>query len=461
MTDRMNNIEQIAHYVRSGEIRGLYTLLEDLHPADIAEILLALDEEERKGLFRLLPKGLAALVLNELDSDYFEELIGYLDLKERSQVLDEMSPDDMVDILSELSDDRQSEILGMMNVEEARDVRELLDYDEDSAGGIMTKEYVAIRRDITVEEAIKELRYDAPDAETIYYVYVVDHENRLVGVVSLRELIVSQPNTLIENIMREKVISVELGMDQEDVARKVAKYDLLAIPVVDHENRLMGIVTVDDILDVIEEEASEDIFRFAGAVEAIGSEDKAFFAQILFSVKSRLPWLIITLLGGMVSSQIINRYSSLIQTYANLAAYMPLLAGMGGNVGTQSSTLTVRAIAIGQIDRDGIIRNIIQESLVGLLVGLVCGLGVAFVTLFQPQKDALIQGGLLAFMVGFAMCCNMVTAAAIGTMVPLAFKRFGIDPAVASAPFISTTIDVTGLSIYFGLITFMLSIFFK
>lgn len=218
----------------------------------------------------------------------------------------------MVDILSELSDDRQSEILGMMDVEEARDVRELLDYEEDSAGGIMTKEYVAIQKDITVEEAIQELRYNAPDAETIYYVYVVDHENRLVGVVSLRELIVSQPNTSIESIMREKVISVQVGMDQEEVARKVAKYDLLAIPVVDHGNRLMGIVTVDDILDVIEEEASEDIFRFAGAVEGVGNEDKAFFTQVLFSVKSRLPWLIITLLGGMVSSQIINRYSSLI-----------------------------------------------------------------------------------------------------------------------------------------------------
>lgn len=446
-----NRLQIVKDYLLKNEDVLLNEYIQELHPADVAEILLELDYEDQERFFSILSWEQAGRVLEEVDSDTFAALIGILKREQKIIILDQMSQDDMVDILADLSEEKRKEIISLLDLENAQEVRELLVYEEDTAGGIMTKDFIAVRKDISVYQAIEDLRESAGDAETIYYVYVIDCKERLVGVLSLRELIVSKPNKLIEDIMHEKVISVNIDTDQEEVARLVAKYDLLAIPVVDKNDRLMGIITVDDIIDVIEEEATEDIYKFAGASEIEYTDEDKVSSRIYASVKSRLPWLIITMFGGLLSARVIGSYEAVLNKNTALALFMPLLAGMGGNVGTQSSTLTVRGIAMGNIKGKEAFKTLLQEFSVGFLVGLVCSIIAAFVSFFI-QRDI-----TLSMVVGIAMWANMITAASIGTLVPLIFKRIGVDPAVASAPFITTTIDITGLSIYFTLTTILLN----
>lgn len=450
-----NSFEEIILIVKDfldrNEDVKLNEFIEELHSADVAEILLELDQEDQEKFFSILSWEQASKVLEDVDSETFASLIDILKKEQKILILHQMAQDDMVDLLGELPENKRKEIISLLDLENAQEVRELLFYDEDTAGGIMTKDYVTVRKDISIYQAIEDLREDAGDAETIYYVYVVDNNEKLVGVLSLRELIVSKPNTIIEDIMHEKVISVDLDTDQEEVAKMVAKYDLLAIPVVNNNNKIMGIITVDDIIDVIEEEATEDIYKFAGTSEVEYKDEDKISARINTSVKSRLPWLIITMFGGLLSARVIGGFEATLNQNTALALFMPLLAGMGGNVGTQSSTLTVRGIAMGNIDGKEVIKTLFQEFAVGFLVGLVCSIIVAFISFF-------IQGEIvLSLIVGVSMWANMITAATIGTLVPLIFKKIGVDPAVASAPFITTTIDITGLSIYFTLTTLLLN----
>ncbi|RKD27622.1 magnesium transporter [Caminicella sporogenes DSM 14501] len=448
-----DRLQVVKDLLARNEDVALNEYIQQLHPADVAEILLKLDYEDQEKFFSILSWEQASRVLEEVDSETFTSLIGILKKEQKTLILDQMSQDDMVDLLADLSEEKRKEIISLLDLENAQEVRELLVYQEDTAGGIMTKDFIAVRKDITVYQAIEDLRESAGDAETVYYVYVVDNEERLVGVLSLRELIVSKPNKLIEDIMHEQVISVNLDTDQEEVARLVAKYDLLAIPVVDKDNKLMGIITVDDIIDVIEEEATEDIYKFAGTSEIEYTDEDKLSSRIYASVKSRLPWLIITMFGGLLSAKVIGSYEAALNKNTSIALFMPLLAGMGGNVGTQSSTLTVRGIAMGNIKGKEVLKTLLQEFSVGFLVGLVCSIIAALLSL-------VVQGDIaLSIVVGIAMWANMITAASIGTLVPLVFKRIGVDPAVASAPFISTTIDITGLSIYFTLTTILLNKF--
>jgi len=303
----------------------------------------------------------------------------------------------------------------------------------------MTTEYVALPKDITTEKAIEILRKTAPDAETIYYVYIVDSQNRLVGVISLRELIVADPDTIIESIMHRKVISVSVDMDQEEVAEVVSKYDFLAVPVVDKDSRLVGIITVDDIIDVIYEEASEDIFRLGGSTEAV---DDYIEGRISLALKSRLPWLFVTMVEGIIAGQVLRGLENELRAVVALAFFIPLLTGMGGNVGTQSATVTVRGLATGDIDESNVFSVISRELLTGILLGIINGVLVGSIA-WVWQKNA-----VLGLIVGLAMIGNMTTAALMGALVPLTFKKVGIDPAVASAPFITASIDITGLLIY-------------
>ncbi len=446
--DRVKIVEKL---LANDEDIKVNEYIEELHPADIAEILLELEDENQNKFFSVLSWEQAGRVLEDVDSETFTDLIGILKREHKIEILENMSQDDMVDLLAELTEEKRKEIISLLDLENAKEVRELLFYDEDTAGGIMTKDFVAVKKDITVYQAIEELREIGKDAETIYYVYVIDNDEKLVGVLSLRELIVSKPNNYIEDIMHERVKKVSLNTDQEEVAKMVAKYDLLAIPVVNDNNKIMGIVTVDDIIDVIEEEATEDIYKFAGTSETEYIDEDKILTRIVTSFKSRLPWLLITLFGGLLSAQIIGGFERVLDKNTALALFMPLLAGMGGNVGTQSSTLTVRGIAVGNIYGKEIAKTLIQEFTVGFLVGLVCSIIAGIVAFF-------IQGEMmLSIVVGTAMWANMITAATIGTLVPLIFKRIGVDPAVASAPFITTTIDITGLSIYFTLTTILLT----
>lgn len=425
--------------------------LEELQPADIAELLEDLEEEEQQWILSLLDSETAALVINELDPEHGGELLSSLNEERASEILDEMSFDDAADLLSELTDQEQNRYLDMLEDDDQQDVRDLMNYREDTAGGLMTTEYVAIREDMTAARAIEELREIAPDAETVYYVYVIDLDNKLVGVISLRELIIANPQAAISDILRSNIISVPVDMDQEEVARIVSKYNFLAVPVVDHDGALLGIITVDDVIDVIHEEATEDLYRMAGTTDEEAEEEEEFSTRIMTSLKSRLPWLFITLLGGVISGQILNGFSDKISAVVALAFFIPLLTGMGGNVGTQSSTVTVRGIAMGQIKSDNVITVILREALVGLSIGSVLGLIVGiFASIWQGKP-------MLGVCVGLAMLGNMFTAATMGTVVPIVFRKVGIDPAVASAPFISTAIDITGLLIYSTLATILIT----
>lgn len=448
------HIERLNHEIELGQHEEIKAFNETLHPADMALILKALDENQRSLYFSLLDFEEASAVLSEINPELFCELIQNLDSAQRMVILDLMSQDDIVDKLGELDDEKRMRILTYLEIDDAMEVAELLDYEEDSAGGRMTKDYITLMANMTADEAIVFLRENAPDAETIYYVFVVNHEDKLEGVVSLRELIVSKGSTLIADIMNPHVITIDEDMDQEEVARLFKKYDFLVMPVVNEHREIKGIITIDDVIDVIDEEATEDILMLAGSSELEDfDEDDSSIKRVVYAVRSRLPWLIVTIFGGLLSAGVISRFSGALSANETLALFMPLLAGMGGNVGTQSSTITVRTIALTDIEGWNVVKTLLQEVSVGIIVGTVCSLIVAAASFMT--KGQLI----LSFIVGIAMFANIVTAATIGTLVPLFFKKVGIDPAVASAPFISTTIDITGLSIYFSLAAYMMHLF--
>lgn len=442
-------LKQVEYLIEKNDDIKLSEFIEKIHYADLSEVLMELDDDKRNTVFGVLSIEDAAKVLEEIDSDIFVSLMSSLSIEQKKRLIEIMSLDDIVDQLGELSEVEQRDIISHMDVEDAKDVKELLFYEEDTAGGIMTTDYIAVGKNLTAYKAIESLRKDAEEAETVYYVYVVDESDVLVGVMSLRELILASPNKKVEDIMNDNVIYVNIGEDQEDVARKVSKYDLLAIPVIDENNKIKGIITVDDVIDVIEEEATEDMLKFAGVSEEINSEENLLI-KIFNSVKSRLPWLIITIFGGLLSARIMSVFQDTLNANTTLALFVPILAGMGGNAGTQSSTITVRSIAMGNIVGKEAFRTIIQEMSVGFFVGIVCS-GIVGIASFMLKGQM-----LLSVIVALAMWANMFTATFIGTLVPLVFKKIGVDPAVASAPFITTTVDITGLTIYFTLATIMI-----
>lgn len=410
------------------------------HPADIAEALQELNDVDRARVFSRLDGETAALVLRNLKTDVVKSLLEVLGPERIAAILDEMPLDDVADFLGEVSAQVKDELLDLMEADEAKDVKELLSYPEDTAGGIMTTEYVAILDNLSAGRAIEVLREIAPEAETVYYVYVINTRNKLVGVISLRELIVADPHEPISSIMQTNVIKVHALTDQEEVAKMVTKYGLLAIPVVDDDDALLGIVTVDDVIDVIHEEATEDIFLMAGASEI--DESLALPARLKASVATRLPWLLVTLFGGIVAGSVLKGIEDELSQMVALAFFIPLLTGMGGNVGTQSSTLTVRGLATGEIEGNEVWKTLMKEILSGLIIGTVCG------SIVGSLAIVMFNNWVLGLVVGVALVANTITAATMGTLVPLLFKRVGIDPAVASAPFISTSIDITGLLIY-------------
>lgn len=447
--DLIKDVQRALAEGRDGEVPQL---LADLYPADIAEILYELDEEQRPRLLRLLDSERAALTLQEMDPEDQSTLLHALDQGQASEILEEMATDDIADLVGELPQPEAQHILELMDREEAEDVQELLEYPEDSAGGLMTFEYIAIHEANTAQEAIDKLRELAPDAETTYYLYVVDTHERLTGVVSLRDLIVAPPDRLISQIMRRNVISVHVDTDQEEVAKVVSKYHLLAVPVVNAAGVMQGIVTVDDVIDVIHEEATEDIYRLASAP---GEEEDAT-TGVWEKAKKRLPWLFILLFGELLAASIIKRYDATLQSVLALAFFIPLLIGMAGNVGTQSLAVTVRGLATGELDRRSIWPSVMRESMVGVLIGAACGVlvyGVAWLWLpsgFEP--------GIVGTIVGLAMTLNLTVAAVLGTFVPFVLERFDVDPAVASGPFVTTALDVIGMVIYFLIATTLMSL---
>lgn len=435
-------MERIAPFLETRDYPAVAAILAPSAPVDIGEFLGELETEEIINILKFMPEDITGEILTHLDPDLAHEIISAFGDDKGSAVLDSMYVDDVVDIIGELEPSEQEHILDMMEDEDAEEVRELMDYPEGSAGSIMTTEFVAINENATTEEAIDILRASAPSAETVYYIYVVNDDDVLVGVLSLRELIITPPNWTVGHIMHSHIKSVGDYMDQEEVASLVSRYDIMAVPVVNDDFHIVGIVTVDDILDVIEEETTEDVLRMAGSHEDEMDEDDGFGVKIVKAVKARFPWLLLTLFGGFVSGLIMDNIEEDLATVVALAYFIPLLMGLGGNVGTQSSTVTVRGISLGQVDSSHLFINVLRESLIGLTVGVGCAAVLCIVSFIWLKSLA------LSVLVGITLLCNMFISAFVGTFVPLTLKRVGVDPAVASAPFISTAIDIIGLLIY-------------
>lgn len=432
--------EEIKVPTTEEEEEELKLYLQEQHPKDIAEYIAELDDREMQAaLIKVLEPEDAATVLFEMDDqELLTDVLLELPRVLASAIVNEIPNDEAADMLEDMDESDRSRILSLFEEEDADDIADLLTYDSDTAGGLMTTEFVVVPVFVKAEKAIEIIRLYAPDAETIYYVYVIDGLNHLVGILSLRELIIAGPETLIGDIMIQNVTSCNVRDDQEEVADLMTKYDLLALPVVDDEDHILGIITVDDIVDVIQDEASEDIYRMAGTTEAELDED----ASVVTAFLSRLPWLLITICGGFCSGAVLDHFEMTLSQVAALIIFIPMMTGIAGNVGTQSCTVTVRGIAMGNITTKVAVTTILREALLGFALGTTIGSIVCLVSSFWQHSFA------LGLTVGLTILLNNFMAALLGTVVPLALERFHIDPAVASSAFITTTSDIVGLLNY-------------
>jgi magnesium transporter len=420
----------------------------DLHPYDQAAFFGELNDEERAKVYTFLsPEEMADLFENlESDEEDFKDVLAQMNPNYAADMLSNMYADDAVDVLNELDKDQVVSYLTIMDEEAAQEIKDLLHYEEYTAGSIMTTEFIAISANQTVRSAMYILKREAPKAETIYYVFVVDEDKRLAGVISLRDLIVADDETMIAEVMSERVVSVSVGEDQEEVARMMRDYNFLALPVVDFQNHLLGIITVDDIIDVMEEEASDDYSKLAGIAD-LDTVDR----NPLSAAKKRLPWLIILLFLGMFTASLIGRFEDTLNKVAILAVFIPLIAGMAGNTGTQALAVAVRGIATGDLEKESKWSIIVREAGTGFITGLICGILVTFIVYFW-------QGDLfLGVLVGISIFITLIIATLAGSLVPLIMHRLKIDPAVASGPFITTINDIISILVYFGIATAFMS----
>ncbi|MCM3711201.1 magnesium transporter [Sporosarcina luteola] len=419
-----------------------------LHPYDRAVFYEKVEPGHRKTMyFFLSPKELAEIFeTSEIDEDEYKQFLQEMDTTYAAEMISQMFVDNAVDVLKELDKAQIASYLTLMNKEAAAQIKSLLHYEEYTAGSIMTTEYVSVPQNSTVRSAMTILRNEAPSAETIYYVFVVDEDNRLTGVVSLRDLIITDEDTLIQSIMNERVVSVLVSDDQEDVARMTQDYNLLAVPVVDFQQHMLGIITVDDVIDVLDEEASDDYSKLA-AVSNMDSFDKTSFE----AAKKRIPWLIILLVLGMLTANLIDLFTDTISQVALLAAFIPLIAGTAGNSGTQALAVAVRGIATRDVEDESKFKLLLREAGTGLITGLVCAIFVVGLIFIWKHEF------IIALLVGAAIFVSIFVATISGSFIPLFMHRMKIDPAVASGPFITTLNDVISIIIYLGLATMFIS----
>ncbi|ARJ39858.1 magnesium transporter [Sporosarcina sp. P21c] len=419
-----------------------------LHPYDRATFYEEVGAELRELMyFYLSPKELAEIFeTSEIEEDEYEEFLEEMDATYAAEMISYMFVDNAVDVLKELDKKKVVSYLTLMDKEAAIQIKALLHYEEYTAGSIMTTEFVTVSENSTVRSAMTILRSEAPSAETIYYIFVVDDYQRLTGVVSLRDLIIADEDTLIRAIMSDRLVSVSVSDDQEDVARTIQDYNFLAVPVVDFQQHILGIITVDDIIDVIDEEASDDYSKLAG-VSTMDTFDKNPFS----AAKKRIPWLLILLVLGMLTANLIDLFTETISQVALLAAFIPLIAGTAGNSGTQSLAVAVRGIATRDIEDESKLKLLIREAGTGIITGVICAIFV--VLLIFIWKHELV----IALLVGAAMMVSIFVATISGSFIPLFMHKLKVDPAVASGPFITTLNDVISVVIYLGLATVFLS----
>ncbi len=415
-------------------------IVEHVHPADVAVLFRFLPDEHQDIIFSLLSENKRrAEVMSHLEDVIINRLLSEYDINDVAEIIKEMDDDDAADMLANLDEDQSAAVLKLIGREEREEIEDLLRYDEDTAGGLMTTDLISLPAEMTADEALKEIKRQGEEPEMVFYLYLVDDDGRLIGVVSLREVVQSPGDTILEDIMTRNIHKVRTDTDQEEVASIIARYDLLAAPVVDEENVLMGIVTVDDIIDVIREEATEDILKLVGAHEEL-LEDYSLRRNVM----SRLPWLLATWMGGILVMKLMGGYEDTLKKVLPLAAFIPVVIGMAGNLGTQSATIVVRGIALGKVDVNRLWDTVGKETMTGLVLGTFYGTALGVVAYFQYDEIP-----LLSVVVGLALCCSMLIAAMVGTLVPMVLHRMNVDPAVATGPFVTTSIDLVGVFVYF------------
>ena len=450
----MEQVENLVERKRWPDLRDMLSLLE---PADIAAILSELPEDRLPLLYRLLPKELAAEVFVEMEPEEQELLIKSFSDTELKEVLEELYVDDTVDIIEEMPASVVKRILQHTDPETRKSVNEILKYPEDSAGSIMTTEFVDLKRDMTVEDAFKRIRRTGVDKETINICYVTDTSRHLLGLVSIRTLLLADEEDIIEDIMETNVIFATTLEDKEDVAQDLSKYDFLAMPVVDKEGRLVGIVTIDDAIDVMEEEATEDFEIMA----AITPTDKPYLRTGVWdTVKSRLPWLMLLMLSATFTGIVINRFEDSLARCSVLIGFIPMLMGTGGNSGNQSSVAVIRGLSLNEIGFGDLLEVVWKESRVAVVCGalLACGNFVKLLVVDRLLMQNAEVTALVALVICLTLVCTVFCAKVVGCMLPLLAEKIGLDPAVMAAPFISTIVDVVSLVIYFSFATLLLGL---
>ncbi|MCG8576279.1 MAG: magnesium transporter [Flavobacteriales bacterium] len=433
-------LEQIKALISRQEETVIFERLKELHPADIADIFENLELEEARYVYSVLDEEIAADAIMELDEEFRENLLKLFSNEEIAEQVNILDTDDAADLLGELSEEDKDEVISKIeDREHASDVEELLKYDEDTAGGLMQTEFIKAKENWPVNRCVIELRRQVEEVEKVYSIYVVDDESNLLGILSLKRLLFASPKTLIKDLYQEKNLKyVKIYDSSEHVASIMDKYDLVSIPVVDRQEKLVGRITIDDVVDVIREEAEKD-FQMASGI----SENVEPSSNVLKSTRSRLPWILIGLAGGVMSSQIIKGYEDQIDVNPALAFFIPLIVATAGNVGVQSSAIVVQGLAAKEFQFNSVLRQIGKESLVGIIVGMICAISIFGFNLA-------VGGDLnLGLTLGISLFLVVVVAAILGAWIPLALNKLKIDPALATGPFITTANDILGLTIYF------------
>ncbi len=431
----------IKRLLRRRSYSHLRKIVNRAQPVDLARIFASLSLTEQQSLYDLINTATdRGTLLAKLDKDDLRQFTTAIPLTELIAVLEQVPADDLADLVEHLPEDIGERVLAGMQKQSSEEVGDLLQYDAKTAGGIMATDFFALPETTTVREAIQRIQQEHHKVETTFYLYVTDRHERLCGVCSLRVLVSAQPQTALRAVMNRETYSVSTDTDQEEVARIVSRYDLLAVPVVDADQRVVGIVTVDDVIDIIRDEATEDILKMAGA-----GEDFVETKSIFSSIRIRLPWLLATCGGGVAATLIIGYFESTLEQLIFLAAFIPVIMGMGGNIGTQSATIVVRGLATENIQVHRLGHVVLKETAVGFLLGFAYGVLLGAVAHIGYQ---MWQLGLL---VALAVVFTMTMAAVVGALLPMTFARFKIDPAVATGPFVTTSIDILSISFYFYL----------
>lgn len=433
-------LEELRVAIDQGNERGIIGMVHDLHPADIAEVLDELTLQEAIAFYQYLEAEKAANALMELEDDVRERFLASLTSEEIAKnFIDNLDSDDAADVINELPEKIKEEVISNLgDVEQASDIVDLLHYDEDSAGGLMAKEMIKVNVNWGIPKCVREMRKQAEDVENIFTIYVIDDDDILKGTLSLKKLLLAQANSKIESLYKQEVLSIKASASIEEVSAFMEKYDLVVLPVVDELNRLIGRITIDDVVEVMREEAEKDYQMASGLSEKVESSDTAWLLT-----RARLPWLLIGLLGGIFGARVISIYEHDIQIHPEMALFIPLIAAMGGNVGVQSSAIIVQSLANNTLKLDSIIGRLLKEFSVALINATICSILILAYTVFfgEPLN--------LSLTVSLALFSVIVYAALFGTFVPLILNKYKVDPALATGPFITTVNDILGLFIYF------------